>query len=986
MGTYTIIKDLDHLSFINCHSVAKAEDCYSLINHHSTKILTLNIRSVNHNFDDFLVLLNRLKLDFDIIIFTECWIKDTSTIEQLDGYLQFNTTKFINKAGGVIAYVKEALSPQCIEPDVNESNSLAIIIKGYVTVLAIYRSPSFANTDPFINSLHDVIIELDRDPIFVVTGDININILDTAFNSNNTTEYLCMMSELGFLAAVDKPTRNESLLDHVFIKGKTGAGTIVTSSSVTDHRTVITGLTPDVIAPSKPPSYKMRYNFKNIISALNNVDWTKLQGVQKVEDQTNIFVGIIRDIMEHNSAKIKTRRKTIILKPWMTRGLIRCSEVRDYLHEKAKKKPKNDINNIIYLRYRNFYTDLLRKIKNLYNSNLIEMHQKDSKKLWNIINDITHRKKANMTDKVLHIKETPEESVNALNDHFASIGRSLAFSILERLKVTVDFLARKIDTSGSPVNSFYLNPTDYYEIESIINSLKPNSAPGIDKINNKLVKGAKNCIVPPLTDIINKSMESGIVPDAFKIANITPIHKGGDSTDSNNYRPISLLPALSKVMEKVVNRRLMSYLEGKGMLSDKQFGFRRGRSTEGAVRTLTDKISSYLDAGRPCIGVFLDLAKAFDTVAVPILLKRMEKLGVRGIALKWFDSYLAGRTQQVNVNNTSSSTREVAFGVPQGSVLGPTLFLAYLNDLCLLKLEDADIVCYADDTAIVFHNTTWEACFLSANRGMAKISKWLSENLLTLNTDKTKYLCFFKTAASAPKAQFKLVVHICKSDISNGIPNFCNCDNIARSSTIKYLGVTLDERLTFLNHIEATAARIRKMIYMFKQLRNVASTKILHSVYTALCEPILTYCLEVWGAAAKSHLNCLEKAQKAVLKVMYNKPFRYPTSQLFSETRVLSIRKLYIMRAVTSTHKMVLNADNYQTLQNKRVFKIPVPFVKTVFASRFPPFMFPFLYNIFFKHHDMREMSVFEVKRKVKEQLINMTPNDCDTLMITTKL
>lgn len=260
MTTHAIINELDDLRYLKCYSITNAENCCNLIKQHNLKILTLNIRSVNHNFSDFLVLLTRINLDIDIIILTECWINDNSIIAQMNGYIQFNSTKYVNKAGGVIAYVRDNLSPQCKEPNLCESNCLAIEIKGCITVLAIYRSPSFKQLDLFTDSLYNVITSIDKQPCFVLTGDINLNILEGVSHSADITEYLCMMSELGFLSAVDKPTRKDALLDHVFVKGRTEVETVVIASSIIDHSTVITGITTESPNPTKIKSVKIRYN------------------------------------------------------------------------------------------------------------------------------------------------------------------------------------------------------------------------------------------------------------------------------------------------------------------------------------------------------------------------------------------------------------------------------------------------------------------------------------------------------------------------------------------------------------------------------------------------------------------------------------------------------------------------------------------------------------------------------------------------------
>ncbi|KAJ0183168.1 hypothetical protein K1T71_001144 [Dendrolimus kikuchii] len=271
--------------------------------------------------------------------------------------------------------------------------------------------------------------------------------------------------------------------------------------------------------------------------------------------------------------------------------------------------------------------------------------------------------------------------------------------------------------------------TSEQEIDSIINSLKSDSTVGWDSIPTKVLKMAKNILTVPLTHIVNLCIEKGVFPKVFKKSIIHPIFKAGDRNCVGNYRPISVLTSLSKVLEKIVNKRLVTYLEDKHILSNNQFGFRQGKSTEQAVSELVNFVAKHVDNKDKCLGVFLDLAKAFDTVSVPILVNKLEAIGIRGIALKLFKDYLSDRTQKVTIGGYFSKEIPITYGVPQGSVLGPKLFLVYINNLCNLELDKSKIFSYADDTAIIFYAKTWEETKSTAELGLHKISNWPIVNL-----------------------------------------------------------------------------------------------------------------------------------------------------------------------------------------------------------------------------------------------------------------
>lgn len=267
--------------------------------------------------------------------------------------------------------------------------------------------------------------------------------------------------------------------------------------------------------------------------------------------------------------------------------------------------------------------------------------------------------------------------------------------------------------------------------------MKSDSAPGWDNIPTSLLKSGEKIIVPVISHLANLCFEQGVFPSAFKLALITPVHKGGDKTDPSNYRPISVLLSISKILEKLINRRLVNYLTKLNILSTSQFGFRQGLSTEDAVMALTSVVIDKVDNRNKCLAVFLDLKKAFDTVSIPILLSRFENIGISGSALQLLTQYANERKQRVKIGEYTSQEETISFGVPQGSVLGPTMFLLYINSLCNMKLDKGHIFSYANDTAIVFEGKTWDDVRKSTENGLMSVKNWLDSNLLTLSLVKT---------------------------------------------------------------------------------------------------------------------------------------------------------------------------------------------------------------------------------------------------------
>lgn len=974
MTTAEFLSDIDKSLNVECHSVIYPEECGKIINKHYIKVFHVNIQSVQHNFESFLIIFARLNISFDVIVFSECWINEFSAIKQIEGYKSYNTSKYINKSGGVIVYINNKWSANVTEPDIEDANGLIVEVPNVFSLIGIYRSPSFRNSSKFISSLEANLKSIKNSPCLIFVGDININILGQSANEKNTSSYLNLLAAHGLISCVDKPTHMKSCIDHIFVSAACHSESIVCPTDLTNHSLTMAGVTVAAPKMARVKRSRLKIDYEGLKAEVAKINWPVITSGSVLEDVVSNFSSALTDAVSMHSHVVRISHSKFNLKPWMTPGLIRCSKHRDKLHSEARKNPNNNLKKIAYTRYRNFYVKLLRKLKTEYECNLIDKNKNVPRKLWKTLNTISHRavKKSNIS--------LQDISLDACNKHFATVGEKLANEILARSNETQQSLAEKVSTKGSLGHSFFIAPTDREEVLQLIKNLSSNSSPGLDNLDNRILKAVGEWIADPLAIIFNLSIELGIFPMTWKVAAVTPIHKGGPRNDPSNYRPISLLGNISKLLERIINKRLMHFLETNHLINDRQFGFRRGRSTENAVTLLTNTVSSHLDKGQKCIGVFLDLAKAFDSISIPILTKKLELYGIRGNCLKWFADYLTNRQQCVRISGQESSLRTVRFGVPQGSILGPTLFMLYINDISLLNILNADILCYADDTAIVFWDESWPGVCRRAEDGMALVSRWLDTNLLSLNTSKTKFLCFHKTAASAPTAleALRIPSATCQTQ-RHSIP--CICKRIERKGSLKYLGVVLDDRLTFRDHVVEVSNRVRKLFHVMRNLRDAVDGRILKMVYLALCQPLINYCILAWGGASSEALIPLERAQRGVLKVALNKPMRYPTTALYNEAGVLSVRRLYLVRVIVSVHKSVVNSKEYEQMLRKRVFKIPHPQQTTSFAHRFEAFLFPHVYNKLVNICNFKYCTTREAKALVSRTLLTWTYEESENLI-----
>lgn len=976
----SLYSDLDKFS-VSESIVCDVDGCkqYLSSGRNPLTILTQNIRSIFKNFDNLSVFQQRLNINCDVVVLTECWLGKHSKLPNMPGYNIYSSKINYNQNDGVVVYIRNNLNVTVEEPpNLIDCNRLLIKIGSDFAILALYRPPSFRNINIFIDSIDETLRQLSSFKNLILIGDININILPGS-SDPAAQDYLNLCSFHGLLPAHTFPTHQSgSCLDHIMLKSSYPSLALVTNSTVTDHRAALLTLFQKLPHKNRTQIVS-KINVNKLEEDLCNIDFDLVYNSADADTCMSHFIQNVQQAILRNTINIRVSNKNYNIKPWITPGLIRCMRHRDKLHIKAKSKPDNLILQSSYKRYRNFCNDLLKKVKTSYDKNELEKAGTNSKLVWECIKKVTYTAKQHESPSgLLQACSSQLASTNSANEFFVNIGKKLA----EKVKRNSSSFPSNTSTLTNTLNSFVLLDTDEEEVYSIIMSLKNDSAAGWDRISNKILKEFKHILVPPLTYIYQKCLSDGIFPKCLKKSVVVPVHKSGSKDQITNYRPISILPSTSKILEKIINKRLVQYLEKHSILSKTQYGFRSKLSTADAVHQLTDYVVQELDKGNQTIGIFLDLAKAFDTVSIPILLHKLEALGIRGNQLKLFANYLDERTQCVKIGNViSSDLKNTSFGVPQGSVLGPTLFLVYINDLCDLKLDGGKIISYADDTALLFSAKSAEAVYKYAQQGFNIVNTWLQHHLLTLNPDKTNYIKFSMRKSNLAPTNLKLYAHICKDP--NDDP--CICPGIAITNKVKYLGIIIDETLSFRYHIEALCSRVRKLIFVFKKIRSIANSNLIKQVYVALCQSVLTYCITSWGGLAKTTLLTIERAQRAVLKVSTFRPFLFSTDLLYKSCKVLTVRQLFIMSTVLKQHASLSYSTEYTNKRRKDIVCPQIIKTKHAFSSRFFVFLGPFLYNRLNAMLDLYPLNYVKCKKTLQEALENMSYEDTEKLLIILK-
>lgn len=380
--------------------------------------------------------------------------------------------------------------------------------------------------------------------------------------------------------------------------------------------------------------------------------------------------------------------------------------------------------------------------------------------------------------------------------------------------------------------------------------------------------------------------------------------------------------------------RFVGFLGQNSIVSRRQFGFVGGLSTTDAMCELCNCITRTLDEGKKTLAVFLDLAKAFDTVPHELLLEVLHTYGIRGPVLNVLSSYLIDRKQVVKIGDVVSDPLKIKIGIPQGTVLGPILFILYINSLTNMRVPNGMLLSYADDTVVVFSGDSWQSVKQYMIDGLISIKTWLETFKLTLNVTKTKYIAFSITSANRPDFD-----HVNIENFDNGI---CEVD------FIKYLGIMIDKNLKWDHHINKLTSNIRKLIYKFYTLRDILTKKLLLNVYRALIESLMGYGVVVWGGLYKNSLKPLNVAQNYILKVILRKEKRFPTNQLYSE-EVLPVRAMYCLRICSLVHKSIqskLPIDHIHDTRRKIDRMLPLPQNKTSKKLRSFLYLSPKIYNL----------------------------------------
>ena len=686
-------------------------------------IIHLNIASLQKHIDEFRSLLYGLKHKFDVICISETRLHMEEPLVNVDisGY-KFIHTPTSALCGGVGMYISTSLDFDKLEvfctsqPDLCESIFIEIKhpSKKNVIVGAIYRHHT--DVSEFLNKFLKPTMEniTKSKKNCILAGDFNVDLIKYGSDSH-VDNFYDEISSFSFRPLILQPTRVTShsftLIDNIFINDVaciSSGGNI--TCSISDHFSQFVQI--DIFEKthgSKKVKYSRdwkNFNRERFAYEISNLTWAD---VISPEFDTNTslsnFYNKITNLLDEMAPikRLTKKEKGLTERPWITTGILKSMASRDKSYSEFLKEKNKDFRTTKYDAFkqkRNMVTSLIRLSKKKHFSDYFLEHQSNIKKTWEGIRGLLNvtKKKVTSISKLIHQNlelTNPPEMADAMNNFFVNIGKSVEEKIPLGNKQFSDYL-------GEPNRySITLNYCTTDEIEDYINKLDVSKASGPFSVPSNILKTHKDIFLQPLTAIVNKSLAEGVFPSLLKTATVCPIYKKNDRNQCANYRPISLLSNLSKIFERAMYNRIELFLDEFNLIYPKQYGFRKKYSTNHALISIVEQIKNNLDNKTFSCGVFVDLEKAFDTVNHKVLIKKLNHYGIRDNANKWIMSYLSNRKQHVKLNGAKSIDASITCGVPQGSILGPLLFILYINDMHR-ALFKSTVYHFADDTNLLF--------------------------------------------------------------------------------------------------------------------------------------------------------------------------------------------------------------------------------------------------------------------------------------------
>ena len=823
-------------------------------------VLHLNCRSVNGKIDEIKHLLHVNKPD--ILILTETWLNDSNPKGTLcfKGYKHYRKDRSQifkqkykkNNGGGVAIVYKDNLKLKLCT-NINKDNdeilwaSTRINNKTYL-IGATYR-PDYSDllegqTSPLENHLQ---CAFQQSSNIMMIGDFNVDYLDHLQRQKLND----ILEPYNMRQLIQAPTRvtnkSSTLIDHIWVSENCYIGEAKTTNGISDHH----GTYVELKAPLESTDKKLKLrNYKNYDKsklersyreAFQSSKFLTLIEQENIEEAMKLWINTVASLCDQHAPEkeMNIRSKTEDV-PWYDEEieLLQMEKNRSlgYQRSKGNSKSKTILTSIT-----NKLKNLKRKRKSQYFQEKINEQSGNSKRLWGILREVS-RTEAPVDETLPDVPDL--QTANRFNNYFATIGKTIQDQLGVSFKYT--------DNANSGFSFQEITPEI---VKKLIDKLKPKVATGYDRIPAKIIKDLKEVASGDIMKLVNLSYRTNTFPSLLKHAIIRTIYKNkGSSNEPEFYRPISVLSIVSKIFERSATDQIMQYLEENNKQYQGQHAYRRKHSTVTCLVEITDFIHNSIDKKNLVGLVSTDLSKAFDTLSHEQLLSKLQGLGFGGTSLRWIRSYLSDRTQQVKMNGILSEKCVVKSGVPQGSILGPVLFIAFTTDFSH-NFRDCKITAYADDTQLLVEGRSIAEIKAKVERTLADAQSWFSKNSLKINPTKSEVMIFGKKKAQDDPVEIAVT--------ENGVNK-----TILTTKTMKILGVDIDEKLTWEPHIKKLKRKTYNIITNLARTTSVLPMKSRRTLYDALVVPHYSYCDIIWDGTTKKNAMELQKSGNFAAKAL----------------------------------------------------------------------------------------------------------------------
>lgn len=920
-------------------------------------IAHLNTRSLFTGFTELKSLIK--KHDFDILAITETWLSDgiPSNAVNIPGYKLIRQDRD-GRGGGVGFYVKSLFNCKIISLDNHhaEIEDLWVEIKIGRFALAIgviYRPPNY-NAVQCVEKIDNVLSHIIPNyKNIVVVGDVNVNL----FQLNNCITNC--FDTYGFIQLINDPTRvtlhSSTLIDPIFVNCSEFViqSGVENADLISDHKLVFCKLKiPQYKYKQKFVTYRDFRQFENLafLEDLHNTPWNNIIYVNNIDEKVHMLSENIIKLFDRH-APLKTVRVSKPSSPWLTDTIKIMMKERDKALEKYHLDPTEENWNS-YKQIRNFTLSSIRREKAGYISHLYR--ERNKKPFWKKLKDMNVQ-----SSKDTEIPENIKD-VSKINDYF--------LTVYNKTPDCNNMINIYNNSKYNDSLNFHFSLVDNNEILDALSSIK-SDAYGCDNISLMMIKLCTPVIIPYITHVINSCLEAGYFPLAWREAIICPVPKVVSPSSIKDLRPISLLPVLSKIFEKIIYKQIHLFFSENFLIPVHQSGFRSAHSTSTSLLNICDDVFRALDKKRATVLIALDFSKAFDTIDHDLMCAKLHFYGFDETSLSLFHCYLTQRSQRVKILNTLSEQGKVCSGVPQGSILGPLLFIIYTADISN-TIQHSNIQAYADDTQILHHFELTNVAEASEkiNKELESIFQFSKEHNLKLNPDKCSAMLFCsKQKRDIIKTQLNIKI---------------NDKDITFTDSLKNLGLTFDENLRFHHHVKKLIQKTYinlKLLYSHKHILNF-------SIKKTLCETLV---LSVLGYCDMVYYPCLDKEMKNRVQKVQNACCRFifglrkfdSISDNIKDLCWLKLDKLVSLRYIVFVHRLLMTStpaylkaklitrDNVHTCHIRHKLTLTMPQHSTAIFRRSFTYNAVTLYNSV--NSDYKTLSSVRFKSAIKALLLN---------------